>query len=535
MISRPYDDIQNRFQPVTEYFPQIHLRSEEENDQIHKEINRVVKAKVTELEKNLQLATDMQERLEKDLCEMTHRIYLWLDLAIDDIERTLKRSLRPDRETIPPLPKNVPEGYERILDRVAPGEKATVETILRIIVGARRLLTVQEMAMALGVATFRNAETATEAGLNPDRLGERIRQLCGLFVFIEDFKVYLIHQTAREFLLTKSDRSPSFKWYLEPYKTEVQMAEICVRYLLMDDLVSNDEESVRSLLEYSADNWADHFRDVLSPGYELVQWTWKLYNVATDRFRLWFPKFWVVAMPYREDPKMEALHLAAFNGHQEILSLVGINEEEVVDHVDKSETNALQWARVRGHLKIVQRLLEKGANVNAQGGEYGNALYAAVKGGHLDIVHQLLKKGADPNTQGGYYGNALQSAAQRGDPEIVQSLLENRADVNAQGGYFGNPLHAAAQGGQLKIVQRLLEKGADISGQCGNYSNALYIAAEEGHREIIQWLLEKGINVNSQGGHYGKKSFPTDHYTDTGRPKTNKDSSELIFRCVKLV
>src|SRR5271155_21020 len=39
--------------------------------------------------------------------------------------------------------------------------------------------------------------------------------------------------------------------------------------------------------------------------------------------------------------------------------------------------NALEAASARGHKKVVQLLLEKGAYSNAQGGEYGNALHAA--------------------------------------------------------------------------------------------------------------------------------------------------------------
>ncbi|KAE8553411.1 hypothetical protein EYB25_004793 [Talaromyces marneffei] len=503
VTSRPYDDIQDRFRPVTECFPQIHLRGEEENDQIHEEINLVAKVKLAELEKGLDLRADTQERLERELCEMKHRTYLWLCLAIDDIKTTLKHSLRPDRETIPPLPKNVPEAYERILDRVSPDQKPKVETILRIIIGARRPLTVQEMAMALGVATTPGAETATEAGLSTNALDKKIRQLCGLFVFIKESKIYLIHQTAREFLIRKHDGSSNMHWHLDQRKTEVQMTEICVKYLLMDDLVSNDGESVGSLLDYSAENWADHFRDVGSPEDEVVNLVWKLYDVSTERFRLWFPKFWTVAMPYHRDPKMKSLHLAAFNGHPEILCRVDVNKTGAIDQVDGSGMTSLQWACERGHIEIVQLLLEKGGDVNAEGGEYGNALQAAAQGGYLDIVRLLLEKGADVNAEGGEYGNALQAAAQGGYLDIVRLLLEEGADVNAEGGEHGNALQAAAQGGYLDIVRLLLEKGADVNAEGGEYGNALQAAAQGGYLDIVRLLLEKGADVNAEGGEYG--------------------------------
>ena len=48
--------------------------------------------------------------------------------------------------------------------------------------------------------------------------------------------------------------------------------------------------------------------------------------------------------------------------------------------------------------------------MNAQGGEYGNALQAASYGNHKDIVELLLENEADVNAQGGEYGNALQAA-----------------------------------------------------------------------------------------------------------------------------
>jgi hypothetical protein len=48
----------------------------------------------------------------------------------------------------------------------------------------------------------------------------------------------------------------------------------------------------------------------------------------------------------------------------------------------------------------MKRLLDCGADVNAQGGEYGNALYAASCGGHEAVLKILMDKGMDGSTQG---------------------------------------------------------------------------------------------------------------------------------------
>ncbi|KAK2051279.1 hypothetical protein LY76DRAFT_475396, partial [Colletotrichum caudatum] len=55
----------------------------------------------------------------------------------------------------------------------------------------------------------------------------------------------------------------------------------------------------------------------------------------------------------------------------------------------------------KGHKNIVQMLINKGADVNAQGQFFG--LFR----GHTEIVQRLLNKGADVHTPGGWLGNAV--------------------------------------------------------------------------------------------------------------------------------
>jgi ankyrin repeat protein len=78
-------------------------------------------------------------------------------------------------------------------------------------------------------------------------------------------------------------------------------------------------------------------------------------------------------------------------------------------------------------------LLKAGADVNAQGGRYDNALQAAACQSSETIVKLLLKAGADVNAQSGFYGNALQTAAFKGNETTVKLLLKAGADINAQG------------------------------------------------------------------------------------------------------
>jgi hypothetical protein len=71
-------------------------------------------------------------------------------------------------------------------------------------------------------------------------------------------------------------------------------------------------------------------------------------------------------------------------------------------------------------------------------------------------MQQLIENGADANAQGGRYGNALQAASARDHKEVVQLPLENGANINAQGGRYGNALRTAWAKGHKETAQLLL-------------------------------------------------------------------------------
>jgi len=522
VTSRPYDDIQRGFQQIPPSLPAIRLRGEQENDQIHAEINRVIHVRVLELATDLELHESISARLEQNLLNMKHRTYLWLHLAMNDIRITLQESFRPNEEGIELVPSSVEEAYERILARIARTQHQKVKLILQIIVGARRPLSVGEMALALGLATSKQCRTSVDAQIDSNHLGKQLRNWCGLFVFVHQSRIYLIHQTAREFLVAhqedehrKSFTHSTWRHCVQKAEMEQMMAVICIRCINLEDreTLVGDEVSIRSqreddrnehFIEYCCEWWTTHYSLSQDTNREdTLQGALALYKIEGEAFKFWFNRFWTKTRPFDSARSMTPVRLAALSNHDRVLEHHLRKPGIDVDTIDEDGRSALHWASILGHERIARLLLDKGADVNAQGGYYGNTLQAAAAEGHDKIVQTLLDKGADVNAQSGHYGNALQAASAEGHDKIVQTLLDKGADVNAQGGEYGNALYAASAEGRDKIVQTLLDKGADVNAQGVHYGNALQAASAEGHDKIVQTLLDKGADVNAQSGHYG--------------------------------
>ncbi|THY83110.1 hypothetical protein D6C93_08986 [Aureobasidium pullulans] len=464
VTSRPYDDIQRGFEQIPASLPAIRVRGEQANDQIHAEIKRVIHVRVSQLAKELGLRESTSVRIEQTLLAMEHRTYLWLHLAVDDIRKTLQGSFRLDDEAIESVPSSVEHAYEKILARIAPEQHQKVKLILQIIVGTRRPLAVGEMALALGLATSMQYRTCAEAQLNPDHLGKQLRHWCGLFVFVNHSRIYLIHQTAREFLVA-----------CQAYEQSQSFAHNIWRHCVLGDreVPSSDDPSTdvseagksrKDFIEYCCEWWIAHYSlSQDASGEDTFQDVLALYNTEGEAFEFWFDRFWTKTRQYDFAKSMTPVRLAALSNHNRVLEYVLGKEGVHVDARDESGRTALYWASELSHNKIVQMLLDRGADVNAEGVEYGSALSAASYEGHERIVQMLLDRGADVNAQGGKYGSALLAASCEGHDKIVQMLLDRGADVNAEGVEYGSALSAAIASGHENVVQALLERGARVT------------------------------------------------------------------------
>ncbi|ESZ94731.1 hypothetical protein SBOR_4893 [Sclerotinia borealis F-4128] len=513
VTSRPYWDIEYEFRELISDIPSIRLEGEKHLDKICLEIDRVIEARVDQMSKNEVIASvKARDLLLEGLSKVNNRTYLWLHLIFESMKSEPRIDIKKVNTLLRELPGTIQEAYEGILKRSKNPKDA--KRLLHIITGATRALSLKEMEVALYITNEIHRYQDLEIQ-KVEQFKITIRDLCGLFVNIVDEKVFLIHQTAKEYLVRNSNTTTSicgsWKHSLEAKVSNLILAKCCLWYLSFNEFKilppPKDESEIDQyltenyFLDYSAQNWFVHFRKAEDINQNDKELGLISCNVNSNCFLLWFSIYWE-QNEYGDRPiwKDNVFPIAYF-GLDSLMSIL-LDKSVKLDSRDSTDTTPFLWSVERGTEAVVKLLLDAKADVNTQGGLFGNALQAASAGGHEIVMKLLLDAKADVNTQGGFYGNALQTASAGGDKAMVKLLLNAKADINAQGGYYGNALQAASAIGHEAVVKLLLNAKADVNAQGGRYRNALQAASYKGHEAVVKLLLNAKADVNAQGGRY---------------------------------
>ena len=154
------------------------------------------------------------------------------------------------------------------------------------------------------------------------------------------------------------------------------------------------------------------------------------------------------------------LHMAAAYGNVRVVELLIEKGADVTQDNEGGET-PLHYASKHGHTKVMKILLEHGADVSYKGTGCGTPLQWAARNGQIKAAELLLAHGAYINQQGTSDRTALIDAASYGHVDMVRLLLSRGATVNIRASYDYTALHAAASSNNLEIGRILIEHGAD--------------------------------------------------------------------------
>ncbi|EXF80835.1 hypothetical protein CFIO01_01206 [Colletotrichum fioriniae PJ7] len=445
ITSRPYIQIQRSLQKLETSTPTIHLRGDDESQlkRISGEIGVVIRHRVKSIAEVQLLEPHEVELLEQSLSNSGHRTYLWVKLALDFIEDRLES---PTKETIQNVLSSVPEKldglYEKILDRSPNKEQA--RKVLQIIIAAIMPLTLGQMSTALCIKKeHKDFSQVREESVT--RFRSYLRQICGLFVTIVDGKVYLLHETARAFLVQGSDpvrldthvERPKMTWLhsISLRESHLVMAKACVWFLCIrkaaisrgqytidesrDKITAKWEDlemyalfcgidHLQELDDEDFDSFADEATSLcksdvpgVRPGYGPCILSGHIlppYHHPKGRFDIGFDSLASNCI-YIGNAERCPLFVAIISKFDRAASKLLAEDPLAGRQVDWKGTTALWWAAWAGRAHIVRLLLAHYDDVEygdiALNGGLSTPLSVAIAHRHNDAAHALLQ---DPRT-----------------------------------------------------------------------------------------------------------------------------------------
>ena len=153
--------------------------------------------------------------------------------------------------------------------------------------------------------------------------------------------------------------------------------------------------------------------------------------------------------------------------------------------------------------ETVQRLLDRGFDIEEINNEEKTALHVASRTGNTETVLALIENGADIEAVDHKSYTPLHKASIYGNTDTVLALIENGADIHARDSSGDTPLHlAAGSQGNAEIIIALAENGADIDAIDDSYGSTPLHSAAVVNPALVPMLVELGADmevINDKG------------------------------------
>lgn len=159
----------------------------------------------------------------------------------------------------------------------------------------------------------------------------------------------------------------------------------------------------------------------------------------------------------------------------------------------------VHYAAAKGELKLLELLLDHGADIDARDNRGSTPLHVAAAQGRLETAALLLQRGAALECRDAAGWTPLAAAAAAGQVKVAEFLIERGADINARGPLRIPILKVAMN--HPALITLLLDRGADIEARDGGGTTPLMWAASEwtqasGRAAAVGLLLERGAQFS---------------------------------------
>ena len=437
VTSRPITRIVRVLRVLTDQDPTTQVSGDQAYDSINQEIDLVVTERMKKIGKDLKMSHREEKALKARISAIPNRTYLWLHLVLDLIGNQEDTSPSRLSRILDDIPEEVDQAYNALLDQIPTHYIDEARKIFHLILAAARPLSLGEFNVVLSLDSI-----AYEPFFLRHLDEGSFKRLCGLFVTIVDSRVYLIHQTAADFLNRRTVSVPSKSWSgsFTPPENHHVLAKTCISFLMLGDcddetLIKNFTlkfKGIYAFLEYAAVFWATHFALASSLlDNELVESV--LINLYTNRrrFKIWSTIYNKSPSGRRLDCPSDASSTAwaSYFGHEKVLKML-LKSVVDIDATDNCGRTALSYAAHEGRSEVVQLLLDKGAQPDVKDVLGSTPLSLAAEGGHSAVVKQLLQKDINISSSDAFGLTPLLYASNQNHEQTME-LLKRRNDSHA--------------------------------------------------------------------------------------------------------
>ncbi|OAF56656.2 hypothetical protein VC83_07280 [Pseudogymnoascus destructans] len=484
-----------------------YLQIDQSQSHIEQDLRLVIQTKVDGIAKRTQCKPAARAYLENALYSKADRTFLWVMLVLHLLERSLLASQRDFMRIIDELPNNLTTTYERFLQGISTEYQTLATRLLHFLVGSSRPLTLDEMRILIAVQDHHRNVAEVEEDAQPN-MRKTIEGVLGPLVRVWDSRIYLVHQSLKEFLhglLTRTESPLSATYGIDPSKANLLLAKACVSYLLLEDFKDDLFSKDRSDTTGSPDSTLTIHDDVGS-----IEQTWDPFDLGEDNL-------------FKDSEESEAeacvsittqyllFGYAARHWAEHFLSAGSISPPELQESVNLlsngSSSIGLNWLRFYwhyaemhmscprdfssvvtasyfGHLSSLKFLLRKGISIESDIGAY--SVYWASRMGHRDVVDLLLREEISPDKRIVDGQNALIAAVQFNRLDVVKRLLKDEGFIFERNEYRVNH---AAMGGRTPLSIAACNGFVDVARQLLQHSQIQPDIADIGHWTPLFWSV----------------------------------------------
>jgi Ankyrin repeats (3 copies)/Ankyrin repeats (many copies) len=375
------------------------------------------------------------------------------------------------------LPTDMDSAYTEVLDRIdKTGGKGIAIQILSWLFHAQRPLKMDELQEVLSIE-LDDTELNRDYFIEPDKI---IHHCQGL-VESDETNVRFTHYTVQEFLRNK---------YYDNLLAPKDLAKVCLTYLTFDVFENgpfSDRKSfnecweTHKFAEYAVRYWGIYTRGEGEKDRYVIDSIFKLFQSSHKRrtmhqlfiqqprgiFRgaskltIWTPLH-IIAQEGLATIYERCISASFDNNNMSPLSRQSLRDLESgpPNSLDEECNTPLHLAASNGHSEVVKLLLEAKAEVDSKSNYGRTPMSWAAWNGHSEVVKLLLEAKAEVDSKDSNGRTPMSLAAWNGHSEVVKLLLEAKAEVDSKDSNGRTPMSWAAWNGHSEVV-KLLEKALD--------------------------------------------------------------------------